>query len=348
MIKKLKIRLADVASESGVSVTTVDRVIHGRPGVKRHTASHILSVIDRLESGGALDEVYSGENSRVHQNKRCFDVILPKGFNAFYNNFEKEILECASRPIYSSSTIRIHRVSSFNPIALVAAIRSVSTQTDGIAIVAIDDPRVRDEVNRVVNKGIPLITLVSDLTASQRTAYVGVDNRACGRTAGYLMGRFLGEKQGSVLMLAGSHLLRDHEQREIGFMRVLREHFKQLKIIPFLEDKDDDDAAYEQVKKALNDNSDLVGIYDIGAGTQGIAKALQEAERGSDVVFIGHELTQYSRELLTDGVMDAVIDQVPRKEARLLMEMFESGSDDGIDRQDSSITAAIFFRENLP
>jgi len=345
VIKKIKVRLAAVARKAGVSVATVDRVIHSRPGVKPHTADHILAVIERMENGDP-DFTPAAE---ARARKLYFDIILPIGTNAFFNNLEEEIREYANRPANSELSVRIHRIKGFDPDALADNIALISQQTDGIAIVAIESPQVRDAVNRVVQKNIPVVTLVSDLSSSRRSGYIGLDNRAAGRTAGYLMGRFLAGSAGTVLMLAGSPQLRDHEEREMGFRRVLGERFVDLKIVSYLEDKDDDKATHQQAKKVIHDYPDLVGIYDIGAGTQGIAQAMVEAGRSGDIVFIGHELTRYSRELLIDGVMDAVIDQVPRKEARMLIDMLErfaSGENSGYDPEVAPIS--VYFRENLP
>jgi LacI family transcriptional regulator len=345
VIKKIKVRLAAVAREAGVSVATVDRVIHGRPGVKAHTADHILAVIERMENG-APDFTPAAE---ARARKLYFDIILPIGTNAFFNNLEEEIREYANRPANGGLSIRIHRIKGFDPDALADNIALISQQTDGIAIIAIESPQVRDAVNRTVQKNIPVVTLVSDLSSSRRSGYIGLDNRAAGRTAGYLMGRFLAGSKGTVLMLAGSPQLRDHEEREMGFRRVLGERFANLKIVSYLEDKDDDETAHQQVKKVIHDYPDLVGIYDIGAGTQGIAQAIAEAGRSEDIVFIGHELTRYSREFLIGGVMDAVIDQVPRKEARMLIDMLERfarGENGGYDSEVAPIS--VYFRENLP
>ena len=345
MIKKIKVRIADVAQQAGVSAATVDRVIHSRPGVKPHTADHIMAVIERMENGVPnITPV-----TEAHLNNLCFDIILPIGTNAFFDILEEEIREYANRPANIGLSIRVHRIKGFDPDALAETIERISRQTDGIAIVAIESPQVREAVNRTVQKGIPVVTLVSDLSGSRRTGYVGLDNRAGGRTAGYLMGRFLTGHVGTVLMLAGSPRLRDHEEREMGFRRVLSERFDNLKIITFLEDRDDDETTYQQVKKILEQHPDLVGIYDIGAGTRGIARALEEAGRGTDIVFIGHELTRYSREFLINGVMDAVIDQVPRKEARMLIDMLErfaNGENGEYDSEAAPIS--VFFRENLP
>jgi LacI family transcriptional regulator len=345
VVKKIKVRLAAVAREAGVSVATVDRVIHGRSGVKPHTADHILGVIERMENGDP--EV--SQAAVVGLRKLYFDIILPIGPNAFFNSLEEEIREYANRPANSGLAVRVHRIKSFDADALADNIELISHQTDGIAFVAIESPQVRDAVNRIVQKDIPVVTLVSDLSGSRRMGYIGLDNRAGGRTAGYLMGRFLGGAAGTVLMLAGSPQLRDHEEREMGFRRVLGEGFANLKIISYLEDRDDDETAYQQVIKVVDEYLDLVGIYDIGAGTQGIARALLEAGRSDDIVFIGHELTRYSREFLIDGVMDAVIDQVPQKEARMLIDMLErfaSGENGGYNTEAAPIS--VFFRENLP
>lgn len=345
MIKKIKVRLAAVAREAGVSVATVDRVIHGRPGVKPHTADHIMAVIERMENG----ESNVTSIAEARPDNLYFDIVLPIGTNAFFNHLEEEIREYANRPANSGLSVRIHRIKGFDPDVLAESIEHIARQTDGIAVVAIESPQVRDAVNRAVQKKIPVVTLVSDLSGSRRMGYIGMDNRAGGRTAGYLMGRFLSNIEGTILMLAGSPMLRDHEEREMGFRRVLGEHFQNLEIISYLEDRDDDETAYQQVKKIIGEYPDLVGIYDIGAGTQGIARALTEAGRSDEIVFIGHELTRFSREFLIDGVMDAVIDQVPGKEARMLIDMLErfaTGENGEYDSETAPVS--VYFRENLP
>ena len=45
-----QVRLADVAREAGVSTATVDRVLHGRSGVKSRTAERVAAVVRRLDS----------------------------------------------------------------------------------------------------------------------------------------------------------------------------------------------------------------------------------------------------------------------------------------------------------
>jgi LacI family transcriptional regulator len=341
-VGKKRIRLADVARQAGVSVATVDRVIHGRPGVKKHTAEHIWGVIRQLES--AAPDIHEAPDPELLR----FDFILPTGTNTFIDMLEDAVGDAARRLAYPGLSPRVHRIEGFNPRVMADSIVALSKHSDGLAVIAIENPRVREAVHEVVTGGVPVVTLVSDLSGSRRIGYVGLDNRAAGRTAGYLMGRFVPRSEGKVLMLAGSLNLRDHEEREMGFRRVLRERFGGIEVVARLEDRDDYRSAHEHTQRMLQQHPELIGIYNIGGGNRGIAQALQETGRAESTVFIGHELTAFSRRYLIDGTMDAVIDQSPHKEAELAMQMLRDYHTTERVVQPAPINIGVFFRENLP
>ena len=52
----------------------------------------------------------------------------------------------------------------------------------------LEHPLVREAVHTLAEEGVPVVTLVSDLSNSRRAGYVGLDNRAAGRTAALLLG----------------------------------------------------------------------------------------------------------------------------------------------------------------
>ena len=63
----------------------------------------------------------------------------------------------------------------------------------------------------------------------------------------------------------------------------------------------------------LRQHPDLVGLYNIGGGAEGVGRALKEHGRDSaSTVFVAHGLTPDTRALLIDGTMDAVISQNPQ------------------------------------
>ena len=110
------------------------------------------------------------------------------------------------------------------------------------------------------------------------------------------------------------------------------------------ENLDDFERSYPEAKSLLDAHPDLAGIYDIGAGNRGIARALEESGRAGEVVFIGHELTEHTRRFLLSGVMDAVIDQSPRLEARKATHaLAEAARGQTVDRAALAIGMQVSF-----
>ncbi len=97
-----------------------------------------------------------------------------------------------------------------------------------------------------------------------------------------------------------------------------------------------------------SESRSLAGIYNIGAGNRGIARALEEAGRDRSVVYIGHELTPYTRRFLVSGTMDAVIDQNPRVEARDALERLVQAVHGTPGHPAPPVRIQAIFKENIP
>jgi LacI family transcriptional regulator len=81
---------------------------------------------------------------------------------------------------------------------------------------------VADAVGRLSAVGIPVVTFVTDLPSSRRAAYVGVDNRAAGATAAYLVTSW-SRGDGPVLVTLSSSSFHGEEERECGFRATMGE-----------------------------------------------------------------------------------------------------------------------------
>lgn len=306
----MRLTLNDVAREAGVSSATVDRVLNNRAGVRRETRDVVLETATRLGylSNDSADAIERRGRVRL-------DFVLPAGTNTFIHDLKDRLREQASQN--PRLEVELHLIEVFNPHTLAAALEDLRGRTQGVGLIAIDHPAVRESVRSLIADDIKVVTLVSDIAQVPRVAYIGIDNRAAGRLAGYLLGRFLGpDGRKKIALFAGSLSYRGHEEREAGFRNILAEDYPNLDVVDLRESRDDRERAYTEALALLGRHPDLAGIYNIGAGNPGIARALTERGRGGNVVLIGHELTSHHRRLLLDGTVDAVIDQNPRVEAR--------------------------------
>jgi LacI family transcriptional regulator len=336
-------RVVDIARAAKVSTATVDRVLNRRPGVRETTVQCVLKAAGELDylPGPALHAALLPPLRLV--------FLLPAGTNPFIRMLADMVGYSQDHWAPFNVQCRTVFVESFNPHELADALRRHGPRCDGIAMMALEHPAVREAVATLSARGLPVVTLISDLSNSGRAAFVGLDNRAAGRTAGYLIGRFIGARTARVALIAGSLSYKAHEEREAGFLHVIEEMFPRLEVVGLREGQDDADKNYRQTRALLDRYPELAGIYNIGGASDGVARALEEAGREQQVVFIGHGLTPDTRALLIGGSMDAVITQSPHTTLMNCVRIFTNLRDkrdplSGVETTRSQ----VIFRENLP
>lgn len=296
--------IREIARRAGVSTATVDRVLNQRPGVRPATAQAVIQIAAGI---GYLPQ--ADLRRRLQPSPMRLLFMLPAGSNRYLNMLGDYAGTAHDQISPFNVQCRSRFVEGFNAHILADALLHEGERFDGIAFMALEHPVVREAVSQLAERGIHTLTLISDLPRSARVAYVGLDNRAAGRSAGLLLGRFLGSRAGRVAMIAGSRHYRGHEEREMGFRDVLYEKFPHLQIIDLKEGHDDAQANYRQTRHLLEQHPDLVGIYNIGGAADGVGRALKELGRQQEVVFIGHGLSPDTRSLLIDGTLDALLNQ---------------------------------------
>jgi LacI family transcriptional regulator len=336
--------LKDIARQAGVSLATVDRVLHNRPGVRPDTIRRVKAAVER---NGFQPHVAAAELARGRI--RRFAFVMPSGPNLFMQQIQSYLGEMSSWLSTRRLAVEMVATDVFDPAVLASTLEALAGDFDGVAVVALDHPSVRAAINDLVNGGTKVVTLVSDVPSSQRHHYVGIDNIAAGRTAGALVGRLVGPRRGKVAIVAGSQGLRDHAERIFGFNQVMSSEFPQLQIMPVLEGRDEDQRSEHLMMRLLSSHPDIVGLYNVGAGTPGVAKALMDSGRGGEVVFVGHDVTVMTRKLLLQGVMDAVISQNPGHEARAAVRVLLAlARGEPILSEQEKIRIDIVMRDNLP
>jgi LacI family transcriptional regulator len=336
-------RITDVARRAGVSTATVDRVLNRRPGVRPMTVERVMKAAAEL---GYVSEAEA--HPALEQKPMRLLFLLPAGTNRFLAGLGRLIETSQAQLASFNVKARVDFIKSFNPELLAQHLMREARTADGIGFMALEHPAVREAVHRLADKGVPTVTLISDISAP-RAAYVGLDNRSAGRTAGYLIARFIGPRPAKVAMIAGSLSYRAHEEREMGFLHLFQEMFPEVEVVGLREGHDDEAKNYRQTKVLLSQHPDLAGIYNIGGGSEGIVKALKEARREREVVLVGHGLTPETRALLIDGSMDAVITQNPQGTMMSCVAIFanlRAGRPPltGVEPPRSE----VIFRENLP
>jgi LacI family transcriptional regulator, galactose operon repressor len=301
-----KTTLQDIAAAAGVSIATVDRVINARGGVAPELEARVLECARRLH----VDRDLNRRPTRLVR----IGVVLSPPSNPFFEGMARAFAKANQRFAHENVQSQLFHVDVLRPRDVAATIRKVGASHDALIVICPDSVEVSAAL-QAISTAKPVVTLVTDLPHSGRMAYVGLDNRKAGRVAGELMGRFLGSSGGEVLVIAGLHSFIGHGEREMGFRAVLGERFPNCRVASVIETREQRDRAGELLRAVLLKYPDVAGIYNISVGNRGIARTLREVGRAEHTVLITHELTEGRRELLREGVIDAIIDQDPETEA---------------------------------
>jgi len=339
MKNKRLVRISDIAREANVSLATVDRVLHKRGNVSEATQRIVHAAMEKLASGAPT--------SRHLRTKRLrFSVIVPRGDGASSDVLCRNIRQQAA---LQGVDVDILRPEKFDPDALARTLLASGLQKySGVLFRGMNHLKVQSALSKLEMLGIPalsLVTSVSSAGAAGAVRLVGLDNRAAGRTAGYLIGRLL-PAPAQVAILWGGEMFINQEMREIGFRSIMRSQFRHLEVLDTVSGDDNPDRSFLQVQALIARYPHLGGIYNVGGGTEGVVRALKEAGKADKVVLLAHNVSRETREFLLDGSIDAIIQQDMRETAEVAIRELIL-STEGIYRAIAAVPIGVVFKENI-
>lgn len=327
--------LAKVAELAGVSLSTVDRVLNGRGKVSDLKRRKILTVARALGIRPSLPAPYT--------DPMIIDVLLPDSATDHFKRLEAAFDRQAQR-LGAQLNLRHQRWAENAPQQLLDALRKPRSRRHGMIVIAPDTRPVQEALNTIVQGGTPTVLLTSNLTGVPDALYVGIDNYAAGRSAGWLMSQWIGQRPSEVLLVVNSLSFFAHQERADGFIDVMAQHAPVTRIIGPVECFDNDELTRAAVAQCLGDKP-LAGLYDTGSGSLGIQAALIHAK--AKPIWIGHETSELHARLLRQGLMSLVLDQDPEGQVQASIDylLHQQGVIDDSPRP--PLAMKIVIEENL-
>ncbi|MBI5717153.1 MAG: LacI family DNA-binding transcriptional regulator [Burkholderiales bacterium] len=298
--------IADIARLAGVGTATVDRVLNHRPGVNAETVQRVLQVVAEVGAPPQRGRPRKGEGFR-------FAYVLPAETVPFNELVDRLIAQAAGEFRHQHITEVTHRFDSSDAAAFAAELAQLG-ECDGVAVMAPDLPPVKLAINELVRAGVHVVTLFSDVAGSMRETHIGADNRAAGRTAGLLLGR-MSQAGGRDTLLLSSQATRlsGEIERRIGFAQVIEERFPKLKVQRTPDLPAGDTGACRALLRYLRsdsvDTARIAGIYNVGSGSAGVARAVESLGLTGGVAVIAHDFTDEHRALLGANGLAYVLHQ---------------------------------------
>lgn len=316
----MSVTIKQIAEMAGVHRSTVDKVLHNRPGVSDPVRKRVQKIIDECNyQANPIGKALKMQDRELH-----IKVIL---------------LEVDARPFLSKGIEE--ELEKYNPFQVALdyiiipyseverqeeALREcMEERPDGIILSPINAPAIVSAIDACQEAGIPVVTVNTDIKGSQRLCFIGQDGFKAGRVAGRLMGEFLrGEGKVAVFTSDGDeHQSFPFGTREGGFREIAASSYPGLDIQPSIYTREKPQVIRREMRRLCEEIPDLAGIFITCGGVRAVGDVLEEYER-RDIKLVSFEnypeIVKLMEEDIVTATLDSKIEEQGGKSIEVLLE----------------------------
>jgi LacI family transcriptional regulator len=311
---KKAIRIKDIAKAAGVSVGTVDRVLHNRGKVSDRAKKKVDAALQKNEYRPNLIARTLGSNKAY----KIVALIPSHEQDPYWDLVYKGILRSKHEWSHYGVNISIYgfdieRKSSFEEVWQ----KLLRSKPDGILMAPIFYNETLPFFEIIRKKKIPFVLFNTNINESNAISFIGQDLYQSGRVAAELLS--VGQDEpGAFGVLHVDDDLEDSVhllQKEKGFRDYLDEFYSSQSVIESLNRTSSSDFSFKKKLATLLNKPDLKGIFvSSSKGTETAASFLKSHGKNG-IRLIGYDLLEKNIEYLKTGIIDFLIHQKPEQQA---------------------------------
>ncbi len=246
MKKKNNLSIAELARFSGVSPSTVSRVINNRPGVSEEIYNKVLNTIHKY--GIHLAEIRSGKIAV----KKAIAVIIPDGKNPFFHLILSGVEEICRKHGY-----QLFYSSSRNNTEEEKRNLQKLLEINIPGIILIPHSNETEGIKKLIDSGVKIV--LADRTIEGIDLPYVITNNENGAYQATLYLLDLGHR--SFLYVGGDKNLSTEKSRFRGFTRALEEEGVEIEPEMIIEDSFDSERAYDCVREIINRRKKFTAVF---------------------------------------------------------------------------------------
>ncbi|HZY64193.1 MAG TPA: LacI family DNA-binding transcriptional regulator [Edaphobacter sp.] len=307
--------IKEIASALGISIATVDRAFHNRPGVNATTRDRILKMAAKL---GYRPNVAA---RALKLNRRLrIGVQLPLEIASFFDPLGEGIRAATDAMFGVDLDINFStypRLGSGDIDLLHAALKE---KYDGLICTPGDAAKADPMIRELGRNGTAVICVASDAPRSERLASVSIDGYISGSLAAELLSHTL-LVPGTVATITGALRTLDHAEKLRGFAATIALVAPHLSLLPVLESHDNPEEAYHQARNLLKSHPELRGLYISTANSLPVLRAVREHGQLGRLRIITTDLFEELLPMLETGEVLATLYQRPFTQGKTAAEL---------------------------
>lgn len=304
-----KIRIKDVAQLAGVSVGTVDRVLHDRPNVSKSAREKVERALEEMDYH---PNVYA--SALAYNKSFTFYLLIPRHESeAYWQEIEEGAIRAAEQRQDFNVELKImhyerHEKSTF-PETTAKCLRE---KPDAVIVVPSSLDHTRAFTDKLHDQGIPFILLDSYMPDLKPLSFFGQDSFCSGYFAGKML-MLLASKEKEIMIMKqmkdGRVASKQQENRETGFRHYMRDHFPNVLITDVNLPIETDRAEYDDIlEEFFTSHPNVHHCITFNSKAHLVGDFLLRSNRRA-VQIMGYDMVAKNAECLRQGSISFLIAQ---------------------------------------
>jgi LacI family transcriptional regulator len=302
----------EIAELAGVSIGTVDRVLHSRGRVSTETRTKIQTII---EGSGFTPNPIARSLKRNKPYRFC--AVLPRKDedSGYWGLASQGIREAADELVHFGVRTSILEFDRYDPVSFRSTLAKARKEApDGLLLPPVLPSESRGFMESIEGT-VPFVFFDADLPGCQPICTIGQDPYKAGFLAGRLVYLLAGGRPANFAVLSAHSEDYHIRCRQDGFMAYL-DSVGARGLLREGVDLEQDEAAAASLAALLRDQPDLRGIFVTSASAHRLAKARKQLRSRTPFVLVGFDLVPANQRMLAEGGIDAIISQRPQEQGR--------------------------------
>jgi len=335
--------IKQIASHLGISIGTVDRALHARPGISPKTRAKVLKAAEKLNYKPNV----AARSLKLNRRLRI-GIHLPHQITSFFDPLREGIRAAAETMAGISLELDFRTYPHMGKGDLELLEADLGRHYDGLILTPGDPAKFDPLIRKLAAQGTPVVCVASDAPRSGRLASITVDAAISGGIAAELFARTL-QTPASVAMITGDLSTQDHAEKLKGFAATLATIAPHLSLLPALETHERPKEAWRETLALLQRKGRPSGLYISTANSLPVLRALEEHKALDNTLVVATDLFPELIPFLESGRILATLYQRPATQGKAAFEALIRYLLDGVTPEPVTRFAPhIILRSNLP
>lgn len=242
-----KVRIKDIAEKSGVSVGTVDRILHNRPNVSKAAREKVEKVLKEINY---QPNMYA--SALAYNKSYTFFLIMPKHESeAYWQEIEEGAMKACDARRDFHIDVKVTYYKRFDRETFSETFQHVlDSEPNGVIVVPGELELTQHFTDQLHQRNIPFILLDSYMPDLRPLSFFGQDSFSSGYFAAKMLMLVASREKEIMLMKQtkdGKVASKQQDNREVGFRHYMRDHYPSIDIVELDLPLDEDKSEYDSI-----------------------------------------------------------------------------------------------------